>query len=207
MLVARLTCMRSLPLVGLRPVLSQGSTALRSPILKACPPLLKPQQVVKSPAFTVTEKRNATHSTRSLFWVFAACVCATFPGCITCCFVLFFSSSVRDLQPRPDLGSAVQSLPEINSKKLPSSRRQKRLSKVGIPCDVPKHLNAFPEFKMESKRIHCSWTSFKINSISCKAWFFKLRRQSSFNLCEQIKIDKIYVFWNLFFPSKQTADR
>nr|BAM36371.1 growth hormone-inducible transmembrane protein [Oplegnathus fasciatus] len=44
MLVARLTCLRSLPLAGLRPVLSQGSPALRAPTLKACPPLLRPQQ-------------------------------------------------------------------------------------------------------------------------------------------------------------------
>lgn len=62
MLVARLTCLRSLPLAGLRPVLSQGSPALRSPILKACPPLLRPQQVLGTPAFAVAEKSNPTHS-------------------------------------------------------------------------------------------------------------------------------------------------
>uniref|UniRef100_A0A3P9MXX8 Growth hormone inducible transmembrane protein n=1 Tax=Poecilia reticulata TaxID=8081 RepID=A0A3P9MXX8_POERE len=50
MLVARLTCLRSLPLVGLRPVLSQGSSALRAPTLKACPPLLRPQQGYASKA-------------------------------------------------------------------------------------------------------------------------------------------------------------
>ncbi|XP_013886697.1 growth hormone-inducible transmembrane protein [Austrofundulus limnaeus] len=44
MLVARLTCLRSLPLVGLRPGLSQGSSALRTPTLKASTPLLTPQQ-------------------------------------------------------------------------------------------------------------------------------------------------------------------
>ncbi|XP_068161789.1 growth hormone-inducible transmembrane protein [Antennarius striatus] len=44
MLVARLTCLRSLPLVGVRPVLSQGSPALRTPTLKGCLPLFRPQQ-------------------------------------------------------------------------------------------------------------------------------------------------------------------
>ncbi|KAK9530261.1 hypothetical protein VZT92_011775 [Zoarces viviparus] len=38
-MLARLTCLRSLPLAGLRPVLTQ-----RAPTLKACPPLLRPQQ-------------------------------------------------------------------------------------------------------------------------------------------------------------------
>lgn len=47
MLVARLTCLRSVPLVGLRPVLSQGSLASRASILKAFPPQLRPQQVIK----------------------------------------------------------------------------------------------------------------------------------------------------------------
>lgn len=50
MLVARLTCLRSLPLAGLRPVLTQGSPALRVPTLKACPPLLRPQQGFSSKA-------------------------------------------------------------------------------------------------------------------------------------------------------------
>ncbi|XP_043959086.1 growth hormone-inducible transmembrane protein [Gambusia affinis] len=50
MLVARLTCLKSLPLVGLRPVLSQGSSALRAPTLKACPPLLRSQQGYASKA-------------------------------------------------------------------------------------------------------------------------------------------------------------
>ncbi|XP_071318351.1 growth hormone-inducible transmembrane protein [Trachinotus anak] len=50
MLVARLTCLRSLPLAGLRPVLAQGSPALRAPTLKACPPLLRPQQGFSSKA-------------------------------------------------------------------------------------------------------------------------------------------------------------
>ncbi|XP_029977497.1 growth hormone-inducible transmembrane protein [Sphaeramia orbicularis] len=44
MLVARLTCLRSLPLAGLRPVLTQSTPALRTSTLKACPPLLRPQQ-------------------------------------------------------------------------------------------------------------------------------------------------------------------
>uniref|UniRef100_A0A3Q0TA23 Growth hormone inducible transmembrane protein n=1 Tax=Amphilophus citrinellus TaxID=61819 RepID=A0A3Q0TA23_AMPCI len=44
MLVARLTCLRTLPLAGLRPVLTQSSPAMRVPILKACTPLLRPQQ-------------------------------------------------------------------------------------------------------------------------------------------------------------------
>jgi len=46
MLVARLTCLRSLPgVAGLRPMLTHGGTpALRSSTLKACPPLLKPHQ-------------------------------------------------------------------------------------------------------------------------------------------------------------------
>ncbi|XP_068610636.1 growth hormone-inducible transmembrane protein [Brachionichthys hirsutus] len=44
MLVARLTCLRNVPLVGFRPVLSQGSPGLRTPAMKACPPLFRPQQ-------------------------------------------------------------------------------------------------------------------------------------------------------------------
>lgn len=96
MLVARLTCLRGLPLVGLRPVLSQGSPALRSPILKACPPLLRPQQVLETSAFTVAEKSNATLSshcstvTHSLLGLvlseIAVCVYATLSRCVTCCF-------------------------------------------------------------------------------------------------------------------------
>uniref|UniRef100_A0A3B1JRT2 Growth hormone inducible transmembrane protein n=1 Tax=Astyanax mexicanus TaxID=7994 RepID=A0A3B1JRT2_ASTMX len=45
MLVARLACLRTLPVVGLRSALTQGTPALRSSALKTCPPLLKPQQV------------------------------------------------------------------------------------------------------------------------------------------------------------------
>lgn len=44
MLVARLACLRTLPVAGLRPILSQGNPAIRSSTLKACPPMLKPQQ-------------------------------------------------------------------------------------------------------------------------------------------------------------------
>ncbi|XP_065805996.1 growth hormone-inducible transmembrane protein [Labrus bergylta] len=45
MLVARLSCLRSAPLAGLRPVLSQSSPALRAPLLmRTCPPLLRSQQ-------------------------------------------------------------------------------------------------------------------------------------------------------------------
>ncbi|CAJ1080273.1 growth hormone-inducible transmembrane protein [Xyrichtys novacula] len=48
MLVARLTCLRSVPLAGLRPVLTQSSPALRTPILKTYSPLLRPQQGLSS---------------------------------------------------------------------------------------------------------------------------------------------------------------
>ncbi|XP_006791148.1 growth hormone-inducible transmembrane protein [Neolamprologus brichardi] len=50
MLVARLTCLKALPLAGLRPVLTRGSPALRSPILKTCSPLFRPQQGYSSKA-------------------------------------------------------------------------------------------------------------------------------------------------------------
>ncbi|KAJ8406798.1 hypothetical protein AAFF_G00297140 [Aldrovandia affinis] len=44
MLVARLACLRTVPVVGLRSALTQGSSALRSSILKTTQPLLKPSQ-------------------------------------------------------------------------------------------------------------------------------------------------------------------
>ncbi|KAJ8284865.1 hypothetical protein COCON_G00037150 [Conger conger] len=44
MLVARLACLRSMPVMGLRPALAQSSPALRSSILKTTQPLLKPSQ-------------------------------------------------------------------------------------------------------------------------------------------------------------------
>ncbi|XP_074519317.1 growth hormone-inducible transmembrane protein-like [Halichoeres trimaculatus] len=44
MLVARLACLRSVPLTGLRPMLNQGCRALRSPILRTHSPLLRTQQ-------------------------------------------------------------------------------------------------------------------------------------------------------------------
>ncbi|XP_074519316.1 growth hormone-inducible transmembrane protein isoform X2 [Halichoeres trimaculatus] len=50
MLVARLACLRSVPLTGLRPVLNQGSPALRSSILKTHSPLLRTQQEISSKA-------------------------------------------------------------------------------------------------------------------------------------------------------------
>ncbi|XP_031668879.1 growth hormone-inducible transmembrane protein isoform X2 [Oncorhynchus kisutch] len=43
-MLVRLACLRSLPVSGLRPVLTQGSPALRSSTLKSCPPLLKVHQ-------------------------------------------------------------------------------------------------------------------------------------------------------------------
>lgn len=50
MLVARLSCLRSFPLAGIRPVLSRGSLALRAPKLKTCLPLHTPQQGYSSKA-------------------------------------------------------------------------------------------------------------------------------------------------------------
>ncbi|TWW81964.1 growth hormone-inducible transmembrane protein [Takifugu rubripes] len=50
MFVARLTCLRSLPLVGLRPLLSQSSLATRAPILKVNPPQFRLQQGFSSKA-------------------------------------------------------------------------------------------------------------------------------------------------------------
>lgn len=45
MLVARLSCLRALPLVpGIRSGLTQSAPALRTSCLKTCPPLLRPQQ-------------------------------------------------------------------------------------------------------------------------------------------------------------------
>uniref|UniRef100_H3CBI0 Growth hormone inducible transmembrane protein n=1 Tax=Tetraodon nigroviridis TaxID=99883 RepID=H3CBI0_TETNG len=50
MFVARLACLRSVPLAGLRPALSPGSLATKAPILKACPPQLSIQQGFSSKA-------------------------------------------------------------------------------------------------------------------------------------------------------------
>ncbi|XP_046888882.1 growth hormone-inducible transmembrane protein [Hypomesus transpacificus] len=44
MLVARLACLRTFPVVGLRPMLSGSTPAIRNSTLKAFPPLLKPHQ-------------------------------------------------------------------------------------------------------------------------------------------------------------------
>uniref|UniRef100_A0A674CQT7 Growth hormone inducible transmembrane protein n=1 Tax=Salmo trutta TaxID=8032 RepID=A0A674CQT7_SALTR len=44
-MLVRLACLRSLPVSGLRPMLTQGSPALRSSTLKSCPPLLKVHQL------------------------------------------------------------------------------------------------------------------------------------------------------------------
>lgn len=44
MLVARLACLRTLPVAGLRPMLSQSIPALRNSTMKTFPPLLKPHQ-------------------------------------------------------------------------------------------------------------------------------------------------------------------
>lgn len=100
MLVARLTCLRSVPLVGLRPVFSQGSSALRSPILKACPPLLRPQQVLETPAFTFDREKQRhsyttahSHSLAVLVLIeTVAFVNASLAGCVT--LVVFLWSGI-----------------------------------------------------------------------------------------------------------------
>lgn len=95
----------------------------------------------------------------------------------TCCF-----SSVRDFQPRPDLVSAVGSLPEINSKKLLSSQRQRRLLKVTL------NTRSFVSHPVVVIQGH--------NSCNCSAKSIGEREEHCFTYSESVGGDscKIYLF-------------
>lgn len=133
MLVSRLSCLRTVPVLGLRSALSQAPGGLRSPaLLKSSPPLIRPQQVPNLSPCAAGDLIRATLDPLDRFACELSVVCqrCVFCSCFVLCFMLF---SIRVIPPRPDWDSAGARLQKSNFRKRrfnPLQTRQLEVNSV-----------------------------------------------------------------------------